>query len=305
MDSSENYKISRWENVFGGDFWVLRNIGRVFILIAFALVPVKSWRHALRGSFDSVIISFNQDKLTYFVSQYPKVRSENETIKAIAENGYSISRFGDGEFNMCIGRSKSFQKYDMKLVSRLKDILASNEPGLLVGILSIRSEEDLTPILKKFVIRRGHRTLELLERDRIYESANITTTFPNESKALAAHVTLLKTMWASRKVIFVVGKNSRFFFEDELFDNILEYEFIYGPAENAFEKYDELLAQVTFYDKDWLIMISLGPTATVMAYDLFKLGYQAIDLGQTPSKFHRAKYGTRYPVDHHMHKNHR
>ena len=28
-----------------------------------------------------------------------------------------------------------------------------------------------------------------------------------------------------------------------------------------------------------LILISLGPTATVLAYDLTKLGYQAVDIG--------------------------
>ena len=31
--------------------------------------------------------------------------------------------------------------------------------------------------------------------------------------------------------------------------------------------------------KNILILISLGPTATVLAYDLCKLGYQAIDVG--------------------------
>ena len=32
-------------------------------------------------------------------------------------------------------------------------------------------------------------------------------------------------------------------------------------------------------EKEKLILLALGPTATVMAYDLTKLGYQAIDIG--------------------------
>ena len=32
-------------------------------------------------------------------------------------------------------------------------------------------------------------------------------------------------------------------------------------------------------DKSRLILIALGPTATVLAYDLSKQGYQAIDIG--------------------------
>ncbi|MCD6582466.1 MAG: DUF1792 domain-containing protein [Desulfuromusa sp.] len=304
MEYRGSYKISRWEHFFGGDMWVLRNMGRVLILALFALIPIKKWRHALRDRFDLWMIARYHEKISHFLSQYPRVRSEVETIKAIAEKGYSIARFGDGEFNMCIGRHKSFQQYDEKLVSRLKWVLANNEPGLLIGVPTIRSEKDLTVILKKFVIRRGHRVLELLDRDRIYESATMATVFPAKSADLVSHVNLLKSIWAERKVVFVVGANSRFFYEKELFENMAQHQFIYGPARNAFTQYDDLIKQVTAYDRGWLILISLGPTATVMVYDLFKLGYQAIDLGQTPSKFHKAKYGMRYPQDHPMYNKH-
>ncbi len=304
MKDRDSYQISRWERLFGGDMWFLRNVGRVLLLVIFAMIPIKKWRHALRDRFDLWMIARYHKKITYFLSQYPEVRSEVETIKAIAEKGYSIARFGDGEFNMCIGRHKSFQQHDEKLVSRLKEILASREPGLLIGIPTIRSEKDLTVILKKFVIRRGHRVLELLDRDRIYESTTMTTVFPSKCADLTDRVNLLQSIWAGRKVVFVVGANSRFFYEKELFDNMAQHQFIYGPARNAFSQYDDLIEQVTAYDKEWLVLISLGPTATVMVYDLFKLGYQAIDLGQTPSKFHKAKYGTRYPQDHPMYDNH-
>ena len=304
MKDQNSYKISRWEHFFGGDMWFLRNVGRVLLLVIFAIVPIKKWRHALRDRFDLWMIARYHKKITYFLSQYPEVCSEIETIKTIAGKGYSIARFGDGEFNMCIGRHKSFQQHDEKLVFRLKEILASSEPGLLIGIPTIRSEKDLTVILKKFVIRRGHRVLGLLDRNRVYESTTITTVFPSECADLTDRVNLLQSIWAGRKVVFVVGTNSRFFYEKELFDNMVQHQFVYGPARNAFSQYDDLIKQVTAYDKKWLILISLGPTATVMVYDLFKLGYQAVDLGQTPSKFHKAKYGTRYPQDHPMYKDH-
>ena len=32
-------------------------------------------------------------------------------------------------------------------------------------------------------------------------------------------------------------------------------------------------------DKDTLILIALGPTATVLAYELCKIGFQSIDIG--------------------------
>ena len=92
----------------------------------------------------------------------------------------------------------------------------------------------------------------------------------------------------------MVGKNSHFFFEEELFHNIAQHEFIYAPGKNAFAKYDDILGAIKQYDTSWLIMISLGPTATLLAYDLSKAGYQAIDLGKTSSNYKLAKSGFFY-----------
>jgi len=38
-----------------------------------------------------------------------------------------------------------------------------------------------------------------------------------------------------------------------------------------------------------LVLVVLGPTATVMAYDLAHKGYQAIDFGQMPGTFRKGK----------------
>ena len=48
---------------------------------------------------------------------------------------------------------------------------------------------------------------------------------------------------------------------------------------NAFSAYSQILEEVSKVDKSRLILIALGPTATVLAYDLSKQGYQAIDIG--------------------------
>lgn len=299
-----NYRISRWENIFGADLWIVRTLARRIIALLIGLIPVKRWRIVVRDLIDAWLIKTNDSKIRYFVGQYPKVRTEEETIRQIIENNLSIARFGDGEFNMCIGRHKSFQKQDTQLVTQLKSILKSKPENLLIGINTISSTSDLTVIWKKFVIRRGNRVLDLLDRTRTYDSSTITTVFPTDPIEFNNHVSLLKQIWDNRKVLFVVGRNSRFFFEEELFHNIAHHEFVYGPPKNAFDHYEELLDQVLSYDKDWLIMIALGPTATIMAADLCTKGYQAIDLGQTPSKYHLAKYGNRYPSSHPMYNNH-
>ncbi|MEH6578319.1 MAG: GT-D fold domain-containing glycosyltransferase [Amphritea sp.] len=295
------YRPSPLESLFGGDLFRLRNALRAITSLLLSLIPNKKARHKLRDKIDDAIIKFNNDKIEYFVSNYPKVRTEAETINRIVEQKLSIARYGDGEFNMCIGRNKSFQDYDENLVQQLKSILKSENSNVLVGIYTIKNSKDLTTLMKKFVVRRGNRVLQLFDNAKTYDSSTITTIFPTEKKAFNEHVSLLKKIWDKRKVLFVVGKDSRFFYEEELFDNINQHEFIYGPAKNAFSHYDDLMEQIQQYDKDWLIMISLGPTATIMAYDLAKKGFQAIDLGQTPSKYRRAKYGELYPEGHHLH----
>ena len=48
---------------------------------------------------------------------------------------------------------------------------------------------------------------------------------------------------------------------------------------NTFDRYDAILDSVKRESKDKLVLIALGPTTTILAYDLYRLGYQAIDIG--------------------------
>ena len=56
-------------------------------------------------------------------------------------------------------------------------------------------------------------------------------------------------------------------------------ERILCPSENAFDVYDNIIKTVLNQDKSKLIIIALGPTASVLAYDLYLEGFQAIDIG--------------------------
>ena len=49
---------------------------------------------------------------------------------------------------------------------------------------------------------------------------------------------------------------------------------------SPFDKYDEILSAFNDIKPDNLILITFGPTATVLAYDLCHKGYQLIDIGQ-------------------------
>ncbi len=59
------------------------------------------------------------------------------------------------------------------------------------------------------------------------------------------------------------------------------------PSENAVDKYDEIIEAVKKHAKGKLILLALGPTATALAYDLYKEGYQAVDIGHVDLLYER------------------
>ena len=89
----------------------------------------------------------------------------------------------------------------------------------------------------------------------------------------------VKQIWNKKSVVMVEGEESRLGIGNDLFSNANEIKRIICPSKNAFEYYEEILDKVKQQKKDKLILIALGPTATVLAYDLSNIGYQALDIG--------------------------
>ena len=65
--------------------------------------------------------------------------------------------------------------------------------------------------------------------------------------------------------------------------------------EDEFEQYDEIMDQAKKYSKDCLFLIACGPAATVIAYDLCTMGYQAIDIGHLPNCYANEVSGAPMP----------
>jgi len=275
---------------------LVRKISRFFLRRTSQVVSIfcisKKRRAKCREFFDDKIIGLYKDEIQVFVDRYPAVWSEEETIQHLLENKSSICRFGDGELKLMVGeKHKSFQDVNHSLNSRLIEVLNSNVPNILVAIHPVRDFDSLGRIWQKFIIRIGSPVLNLLDSNRSYPSMGVFRGLPKNTKEnLVNRILKIKKLWEGRKILLVVGENSRFTFEEELFNNVESVDYVYAPAKNAFEVYDEIVNKVKQYNKDeYLILIVLGPTATVMAYDLALDGYQAIDFGQMPGTYKRAK----------------
>lgn len=265
---------------------------RQYALFGALLCRNSKERTQFREKIDTRIISLFRDKIERFIRQYPSVWTEEETLYYLIEKRASICRFGDGEFKLIVGEAhKSFQDVNADLNRRMLEVLQSDVPNVLIGVFPVRNFEGLGRVWQKFIIRIGDPVLNILDLKRSYPSMGLFRVLPTTNRNdFINRVKLIKQVWQDRKVLLVTGKGSRFTFEEELFNNTISTEFLYTTAKNAFANYDTIFQQILSYKKeDYLVLLVLGPTATVLAYDLAKYGYQAIDFGQMPTTFRKGK----------------
>nr|WP_123054648.1 GT-D fold domain-containing glycosyltransferase [Clostridium sp. JN-1] len=124
--------------------------------------------------------------------------------------------------------------------------------------------------------------LKFLSSNIIYLSTNMTRLYiryENKEKC-GIYFSKIRQLWNSRDLIIIEGRKTRFGIGNDLLNNSASISRVLCPEENAFEKYSQILEYVVnTIDKKKLILICLGPTATVLAYDLAINGFQAIDIG--------------------------
>lgn len=226
-------------------------------------------------------------KLENILTRY-KIASPEETIEKIVSENKSISRYGDGEFDFIYKKGMNYQKYDEKLAKRLEEVLKSNEKDLLIGIPNIVNIEYVNEYTgfavefwPKWLNEYKFKLLRILDRRKQYYSASITRFYLDykDKSNKSEYVKKIKQIWDNKDVVIIEGTQSRLGVGNDLFDNMKSIQRIICPPENAFDKYKEILEEALKIDKDKLILLALGPTATVLAYDLYKAGYRAIDIG--------------------------
>lgn len=222
----------------------------------------------------------------------PLVHNTEKTLDKVIKDKCSVSRYGDGEFSLMNGESLLFQPYSAELSSRLKDICNSHLHNHMVCIPNVFNDLDwCAEKPKKYWVNylklNRHKIYKLLDSKKIYYDALITRLYIDhkDKRNAESRFINLKKLWEKRNVIIVEGFQSRLGAGNNLFDNANLIKRIICPAINAFEKYEFIMNEVKVFSKSNLILIALGPTATVLAYDLAKLGYQAVDIGHVDIEY--------------------
>ena len=206
------------------------------------------------------------------------ILNSEETIIKIKE-GYSICRFGDGEFyNILVNKKdiKNMQKYSDSLRKKLLFILNTPTSNLLIGIPTEEYKERI------FWIKKFHKDFikyhKVNDINFIYASAYFSR--PDcTGKLNEKYFNLVKSIWDNKNVVLV---NFNLELKKyKLFSNCNSIEFIEIPRKDCFFEYENILNECKkYFKKGYIFLLSCGPTATVLSHDITVCGEIAIDIGQ-------------------------
>lgn len=229
----------------------------------------------------------------------PKILSFDETLDKIKREKLSICRYGDGEFKIMDGDRILFQPEDQDLAKRLIEVIHSNEEKVLVCIpsffdrrrtkspLGLNKDEKKRYIQAKkymnnIIAERRLRWYEYFDMNRVYGEACISRFYAGvyDDEKSARWIAKWKEIWRDRNLLIIEGEQTRLGIGNDLFEESMSIRRILCPAIGAFQAYDSILSTaLNNYNKDDLVLIALGPTATVLAFDLSQHGVQALDVG--------------------------
>lgn len=223
-----------------------------------------------------------------------RIMKPDETIRFIIENHCSVARYGDGEFDLMLNeKSIGFQDQSPELAAKLEGVFEKRYPNLLICVPGSfnrvwgRTRDSREYWLQWGISERHQETIvkriwQLSGKKYRFGDSQITRPYiavknKEKSEALFRSLSLI---WEGRDVLIVEGEQTRMGIGNNLLANTERIRRILAPATNAFAKYTEIVETVMEHaSKDTLVLIALGPTATVLAADLSGRGVQAVDLG--------------------------
>jgi glycosyltransferase family protein len=227
------------------------------------------------------------------LNKMPKVKSIDETIDELLEGDKSICRFGDGEFLYMLDKfDMPYQRFDNNLFFRLTEILKSNHPNILIGIPhGYNKIANMTFSLRSYwrsqIAWIYPRLKPFLQLEKQYYNSSFTRfymDFLNKEKAVT-YINKIKKLWYEKNILIIEGNESRLGVGNDLFAEAKSVQRILGPRHNAFDNYDIILEAAKKFEKDTLILLALGSTATVLAYDLTVYGFRALDIGNVDIEY--------------------
>ena len=240
------------------------------------------------------------------------IMSPVKTIKYIKKTGCNIARYGDGEFDHILNlKDEHFQKRSEALSGELQKVLRSKNKNLLLCVpRCYNTTKGCNDHSKEFWIDWGkkdehHKKIITLIRGYTgknyrFGDAQITRPYIDWKTTERADKTfpLLKSLWENKDILIVEGAQTRMGVGNDLFDGASSVKRILTPAENAFDKYDEIKQTILDNRENRLVIMAIGPTATILACDFAEMGIQALDIGNIDIEYewYLRKATSRIPI---------
>lgn len=241
-------------------------------------------------------------KLKYRV----KVMTPEQTLNYIMEHNCSVARYGDGEFNLMLAPTGlRFQSYSPKLAEKLRRMLENENEKLLLCIPgAFNSVRHYKAYAKKWwsnwSVYDDHqkKIVTLLcscgRSQYLFGDAEMTRIYMHYKsvKYTERLIPLIKKIWDKKDIIIVEGNKTCLGVGNDLLTNANSVKRILCPATDAFDCYEEIVKSVLKHYNGELVLLALGPTATVLASDFSKHDIQAIDVGHIDIEYEWYKRGS-------------
>ncbi len=240
----------------------------------------------------SVIVGF-----FWYYSPFNKLRkmkfySDEEVVDKVLD-GYSVSRYGDGELRIISNTPSDFyQKNDKKLGQELFNVAHSDDtktiicfPKPLSSLKGLNMSAKLFWISNSFWYKKWWR--KCIDLNKTYGNTQITRPYidyRNKSGAKERYVNLSR-IWDDKKVCIIEGEMTHLGEGNDLFADVKDIKRIIAPAKNAYDAFDEILKKALRVNNDYTFLIALGPTATILSHELARHGRIAFDAGHVDIEY--------------------
>ena len=217
----------------------------------------------------------------------------DSSITLLNENKKSIIRWGDGEAFILLKRDLYFHEYSPQLKTRLLEIIRNYNDGspyylclpaefLTCSVVSLRSKKR-GPV-SFYQMHKGTRYVfkRYFNKESVYLSHFVFKgDTQNHFNRLLKIISKFKALIVVKEYPSIVNEFMNKFIGD------VDYEIVKIPGKNAFRLYDKILHEImekvnrlNCLPEDILILISAGPCAKVLTFDLSNNGYIAYDIGK-------------------------
>jgi len=249
----------------------------------------------LEKSIDENVNNFI-DNIKYEIDELPIkpiIKPVDDTIDELIKSNKSIARFGDGELQLLNGNDIPFQKHCLEITEKLAEILKSNDENFMVAIPKVLYSDlsNTNFVAKNFWRKNGGNFREILHKyinfKQIYFSAESSICYAlYQNYNFDDYFSKIRKILQNQNIILIANEDVFKNIQFNIFDQTKNLEHIIAPKKDAFFEYDLILKNALSSPlKDAFFVIILGPTATILAYDLYKNQRRALDFGHIVSSY--------------------